>query len=290
MKENTIQRCKATTKKNVRCKNRAIHNNYCWIHSLIYNKLDRVIAIISLVITIALAVYFFIIGPTLENQEKLLINDEEIRLNILSQNLKYYPGRVFIFLALLKENSDNTERAYIFDYGRRDTPNICRVYSYIDSENDLIFELIDDKGEKHSLSVNHKAKGFQFNKKYLWYFEYGNHTFESYLRVFANGKLLGEKTINYGIEIGTLSQYNELTLGASLFGYFPGHFDCWANAVSKVSFNAEEKRGILNIFYAKKFNSLFGVKVPKWASFDGTFYYFSAIGADRFVTMKPKVN
>ena len=137
------------------------------------------------------------------NQEKLLINDEEIRLNILSQNLKYYPGRVFMFLALLKENPARIRKHIYLIMEERDTPNISRAYGYIDSENNLIFELIDANGEKHSMmmAINHKAKGFQFNKKYLWYFEYGNHTFESYLRVFANGKLLGEKTINYGIEM-----------------------------------------------------------------------------------------
>jgi hypothetical protein len=247
-----------------------------------------VIAIIGLIIPIALAIYFFIIGPTLENQEKLLINDEEIRLNILSQNLKYYPGRVFGLLAALKENPIAEKDGYIFDYGRKSTPNSCRVLVYLNPENNLVFELFDAKGEKHSVLINSKSGGFEFNRKYLWYFEYGNHTFESYIRVFTNGKLIGEKTINYDMDIGTLKEDNEFSMGASLFGYYPSHFDCWTTMITKSAFNAEEKRGILNILYDKKFKSLFGGDVPKWASFDDTFYYFNAIGADRLVTMRPK--
>ena len=281
-------RCKAITKKNERCKRIALRGYYCWMHTLIYNKVDRAIAIIALAITICLPIYLFVIGPSLKSQEKLLINDEEIRLNILSQNLKHYPGRVFILLALFKENSSSEKEEYIFDYGRSTSPSSSRVLIYIDTENNLVFELIDAQGKKHFVTVNHKGQGFEFNKKYLWYFEYGNHTFESYMRVFANGKLIGEKTINYDIDIGTLKEKNESSIGASLFGYYPSHFDCWTYMITKTLMNAEEERGVLNIFYDKQFKSLFGGDVPKWAKFDGSFYYFNAIGASKLITKKTK--
>lgn len=272
--------CKAKTKSDKRCKNLARRGDYCWMHSLRYNRTDRIIAITGIILGAILAIYLFIIGPSLENQEKLLINDEEIRLNILSQNLKYYPGRVFTLLALFRENTSREQEEYIFDYGRRATPNRSRVLVYIDPESNLVFELIDAEGQKHSVLINSKSHLFEFNRKYLWYFEYGNHSFESYIRVFANGKLIAEKTINYDIDIGTLNEVNEFTMGASLFGYFPAHFDCWTTMITKTALNNEEKRGILNIIYDKKLKSLFGVEVPKWASFDGTFYYLSIDSGD----------
>jgi len=288
LKESTKQ-CKAITKYDERCKNPARRGGYCWMHSFRYNKTDRIITIVFFVLATILAIYLFLIGPSLANQEKLLINDEEIRLNILGQNLKYYPGRVFTLLALLKENSTDEQEEYIFDYGRRSTPNRARVFVYIDSENNLIFTLVDAKGQKHAVHINSKSNLFEFNRKYLWYFEYGNHSYESYLRVFANGKLIGEKTINQDIDIGTLIEENEFTMGASLFGFFPSHFDCWTTMVSKDALNNEEKRKLLNILYDKKLTDLFGKEVPKWARFDGTFYYLSINSGD-LKEMIPKIN
>ena len=110
------------------------------------------------------------------------------------------------------------------------------------------------------------------------------------MRVFANGKLIGEKTINYEINVGTLKEDNNFTLGASLQGYFLGYFDCWINMISKTSFGADGNRKLLNIIYSDTLKSLFDSKVPQWAKFDGTFYYFNAIGTGQLVRMTPKGN
>jgi len=59
--------------------------------------------------------------------------------------------------------------------------------------------------------------------------------------------------------------------------------------VSKDALNNEERRKLLNILYDKKLTDLFGKEVPKWARFDGTFYYLSINNGD-LKEMIPKIN
>jgi hypothetical protein len=79
---NTSQNnCKALTKKNISCKNHPMNNSeYCYIHS--FGKLKGIpwyknLTVHFFIISILIAIALFSIGPSRENQEKILENNNK---------------------------------------------------------------------------------------------------------------------------------------------------------------------------------------------------------------------
>lgn len=107
-----------------------------------------------------------------------------------------YPGVTASIVFNLAEQSIS-RRKYIFDLA--DQPDRDRLSLYLDADNILIFQIVDNKGEIYNIKI--PPKEYSFNKFMFLNCEYGTTEEFSFLRLFINNKLIEQRKFKFKISL-----------------------------------------------------------------------------------------
>jgi hypothetical protein len=107
-----------------------------------------------------------------------------------------FPGVSASFVLNLKELAVS-ERKFILDLGQSLDSN--RLSLYLDTENNLVYRIIDKEGEIFSIKVLKSFHNFMLNTWHHIYLDYGITEKYSFMRLYINNKLVDENIINHNV-------------------------------------------------------------------------------------------
>lgn len=165
-----------------------------------------------------------------------------------------YPG---VTVGLLVELIPQPQyrRKYIFDLA--ETLNKNRVSLFLDANNVLVFELIDNSGEIYNVKIPQKL--YPFNKWIILYCEYGKTDEFSFLRIFVENKLIDQHKFKFKINL-PINFQERMTIMADVLGKNNAVMKVAYNSVGHVTLGKTKRRGFFNTIksYMKAINHPYG--------------------------------
>lgn len=160
---------------------------------------ENIIGVIFSVVATFLITYGSVISSEEDKEEIINTLQESIPFNKYNEiNNKSFEGYSVNFVMNIR-TVDEKKRKYIIDICKDSIKN--RISLYLDNNNNLVYRLIDDESEEHIIKIPRKIYSFQLNVWYFIYFDYGYSNDFSFMRLYINDKLVGDKFFKYNLNI-----------------------------------------------------------------------------------------
>lgn len=209
--------CIGRTNLRSRCKNKC-QFLFCKKHR--FQPFIVIFTLATIFVTIS-TLYYIIWGEKTASQKDInqLSNQlssinkrfEDFTLPDLNSNQKDPGFSTAITLKLISQLQ--YRRKYIFDIAQ--TENRNRVSLYLDPNNIMIFELIDNVGSIYNVKISKDF--YEYAEFMILYCEYGINDEFSYFRILINGKYKEQNKFKFKIELPVNLQ-KAMTLSADIFG------------------------------------------------------------------------
>jgi hypothetical protein len=176
---------------------------------------------------LVIIIILFFVDSTIEDYST---NERRIPDSIIyTIRFNHYKG--YGISIVLKINSIEKRRRYIVDIG--EDLNTSRISILFDNENNLIFRIIDSKSKIHSVNITDKIHSLQLATFYCFYFDYGYTDEYSFMRVYINDKLLGDRFFEYNQNLPKKINNEWITWFSDMRKEYSGNFTTFHMATLK---------------------------------------------------------
>jgi hypothetical protein len=228
--------CFGWTKLFRRCKNQC-NNLFCHKHR--FQPLKGLIGLATIIVTFYSIHQIFFQDKPATKEDVLTMQDifekkfQEFAVPDINSNESYPGFNVIIVLKIIQQTENR--RKYIFDIGESKTQN--RASIFLDANNIMIFEVIDNSGEIYNVKISHNK--FEFNEFISLFCEYGVKDDFSFLRIFIDNSLV-EQT-KYKFQVDFQKKYQTSTFMADIAGENLSHTTTSFAALGKSTFGKNER-------------------------------------------------
>jgi hypothetical protein len=177
---------------------------------------------------------------------------QEFKIPDINSEAEYAGASVALVLAL--HHQPQVRRKYIFDIAESEVNN--RLSLFLDANNVLVFELIDNIGEIYNVKM--PSNSYEFDKFMMLYCEYGTTDEFSFLRVFKNNTILEQTKFKFKINLPRENQ-RQGTVMADINGQNNTAMTASFYAILKSTLGKTKRRGLFNTikWYLQKVNNEF---------------------------------